>query len=503
MRVSLIILIITIIISFFPLECYDFFWHLKTGEYIFKNGIPREDPFSYNSKGIWINHAWGWDLFAFLLFKIGGFNLLFFFKYLLVFLMAYLLCLLCKDKNFSPFFSFFLIFWALSLSRHRLDLRPDAAGHLFFLILLYLLHNKRYIFIPVLLLFWTNIHASFIFGAIFSAFYFFFYYFKKRSRNFLIYLALTLIFPLLNPFFLKAYLAPIQLSFKVKTLNLINPEWLFAPFIPFFAFYLSIPIVLILFFFDEERLKKLLFIPVLFLSITSLRFIGFFSLSLPFFLEKEKKFYKFAFGTLGILAIFLSFYYFSLPGTGIDKEKIPVEEVNFLKRINPEGNIFCSPGYGGYLIYNFYPEKKVFWDGRNELYFELLKEFEISLKTRENWENFLEKHKIEWAIIKYQGLQKVKKGEKTIFMPFSSIYFKEDKWELVFWDDSGMVFMKKGLMPLKSFKFNPEVPDYLIYLIKNNQIKKEEVIKEMEEKLLQNPNCKRAKKIRGQVLNLD
>ncbi|MEJ5167193.1 MAG: hypothetical protein WHV67_09230, partial [Thermoanaerobaculia bacterium] len=111
--------------------------------------------------------------------------------------------------------------------------------------------------------------------------------------------------------------------------------------------------------------------------------------------------------------------------------------------------------------------------------------------------------KIDWAIIKYQGIQKVKRGEKITFLPFSSIYFPEEKWDLVFWDESGMVFMKKGLMNLKSFKFNPEVPDYLVYLIKNNQIKKEEVINEIEEKLHQNPDCKRAKKLWGQVLNLD
>ncbi|MEJ5167266.1 MAG: hypothetical protein WHV67_09600, partial [Thermoanaerobaculia bacterium] len=133
MKVSFSILIITIIISFFPLSSYDFFWHLKTGEYIFQNGIPKEDPFSYNSRGKWINHAWGWDILVFLLHKIGGFNLLFFFKYLLVFLMAYFLYLLCKDKKFSYFFSFSLIFWALSLARHRLDIRPDGMGHLLFL----------------------------------------------------------------------------------------------------------------------------------------------------------------------------------------------------------------------------------------------------------------------------------------------------------------------------------------------------------------------------------
>lgn len=409
--------------------------------------------------------------------------------------MAYILYLLLRNKNFSIFFNFSLIFWALSLSRHRLDLRPDSLGHLLFLILFYLLNKNRYIFVPFLLLLWANLHASFIFGVFFSIFYFLFYFFKKKDKKYIIFSILSLFFPLLNPFFYNVYLAPIELSFKVKTLNLINPEWLFAPFLPFLAFYLSIPLVLILFFLDNQKFKKILFLPVLLLSLTSLRFIGFFSLSFPFFLEKERKFYKYIFLFMGFLSIFLSFHYFSNFGYGIDREKIPVEEVNFLKRINPEGNVFCSPGYGGYLIYSFYPEKKVFWDGRNELYFDLLLEFENALKSKEKWENFLEKYKIDWAIIKYQGLQRVKMGDEFKLLPFSYLYFSEENWQLVFWDDSGMVFMKRGLRNIKSFKFNPEVPEYLFYLMENNQIKKEELIEEMREKLKQNPDSKRAKKI--------
>lgn len=493
MKLLFKILIISIIISFFPLLSYDFFWHLKTGEFIAKNGIPREDPFSYNSRGEWINHAWLYDLLIYFLLKLGGFSFLFFFKYLIVFLIAYFIYKISAEKSFTPFLIISLILWALSLSRHRLDIRPDALGHLFFLLLLFSFQKRKYIISIIILVFWVNFHASFIFGSILSIFYFILKFLEEKKKINIFYSAFSFILPLVNPFFLKAFIAPIKLIFEVKNLNLINPEWLLPPFLPFLSFYLSIPFVLFVIFNDAKKLNKFLFFPILLLSLTSLRFIGFFSISIPFFIEIEKKYHKYIFFSIGLLSLIFSFFYFSPPGIGIDWIKIPVEEVNFLKKINAEENIFCSPGYGGYLIYSFYPDKKVFWDGRNELYLYILKEFELALKSKNNWKKFQEKYKIDYAIIKYQGMHKFKIGNEFKFLPFSYVYFPKEEWDLIFWDDSGMVFMKKGLKNLKSFKFNPEVLDYLIYLVSIGEIKSDELKQELILKLKQNPNCKRAK----------
>lgn len=37
----------------------DFWWHLRTGEFIFHHGIPRHDPFSWTAAGhAWVTHEW-------------------------------------------------------------------------------------------------------------------------------------------------------------------------------------------------------------------------------------------------------------------------------------------------------------------------------------------------------------------------------------------------------------------------------------------------------------
>lgn len=504
MKKLILIFIITFIISFFPLKNYDFFWHLKTGEFIFKNGIPEYDPFSYNSKGKWINHAWLYDLILYLIIKFFNFHGIFIFKYFLTFLSGLLIFLICREKNFSFFFALSIIFYSLSISRHRLDVRPDSFSIFLFLILLYLLQKEKYKFVPFLLIIWVNFHASFIFALFFSTIYFFYLFLKEKNKNFLIILALSLIFPILNPFTYKAYILPVLLSFKVKTLSLINPEWLSAPFIPFLPFYFStFFIILILIFEKNEKFKKILYLPTTGMALISLRFHPFFAVSFPFFLEKEKKPFKYLFFIFGFFALIFSLKFYSFFGYGFDKVNLPINEVNFLKKINYPENLFCSPGYGGYLIFNFYPEKKVFWDGRNELYFHLLEEFSKSLKSKEKWENFLRKYKINSVIIKYQGYQKFKINGEIFLLPWSVVYFPENEWDLIFWDDSGMVFTRKNLNQFKTFKFNPEGVEYLIGSIKNGKLKKEEVIKEMEEKISQNPKCKRAKKILKEIKKLN
>ena len=37
----------------------DYFWHIKAGEYMFKNGILRKDVFSWILNGkYWMSHEW-------------------------------------------------------------------------------------------------------------------------------------------------------------------------------------------------------------------------------------------------------------------------------------------------------------------------------------------------------------------------------------------------------------------------------------------------------------
>lgn len=55
-------------------------------------------------------------------------------------------------------------------------------------------------------------------------------------------------------------------------------------------------------------------------------------------------------------------------GFGIARHAYPVKAANFVDAANPGGQMFNEPSDGGYLIWRFYPQRKVFFDGRWEVY---------------------------------------------------------------------------------------------------------------------------------------
>ena len=63
-----------------PLSDGDFWWHLKTGEYIVRNfSIPRIDFYSFTVPGRhWVAHEWLSEVIFYLVYSRAGFNTLIF-----------------------------------------------------------------------------------------------------------------------------------------------------------------------------------------------------------------------------------------------------------------------------------------------------------------------------------------------------------------------------------------------------------------------------------------
>jgi len=54
----------------------DMWWHLRTGELIWTQGIPRHDPFSFTvAGGEWITHEWLSEALMWAFYRVGGLQL--------------------------------------------------------------------------------------------------------------------------------------------------------------------------------------------------------------------------------------------------------------------------------------------------------------------------------------------------------------------------------------------------------------------------------------------
>lgn len=156
----------------------DFFWHLATGRYIVQNQVvPDTDVFGYATAGVeWIPFEWGWDVITYGLYNLGGYNLILAFRSLIFTLIFFLYYLLLRKFKINAVISFILFFILLVSIMDRLSPRPHVLTYLFFVLLLYIITQFKYLnrdkylkwlyFLPLLFLIWGNVHMGVLAGGL-------------------------------------------------------------------------------------------------------------------------------------------------------------------------------------------------------------------------------------------------------------------------------------------------------------------------------------------------
>jgi hypothetical protein len=152
------------------------------------------------------------------------------------------------------------------------------------------------------------------------------------------------------------------------------------------------------------------------------------------------------FSLLIFIFFFVSISYFDLRyasdkkwfGTGLDNF-VPVNEVAYLKKYKLEGQVFNDYVIGGYLLWDLYPDYKVFIDPRGGLYrnkvFPDYIEFTMKHVTTEDIRNFTEKYPFKIVILHYRQMA-------LIFD-----FLKCDDWRLLYFEKNAAILIHKSLLP--------------------------------------------------------
>jgi hypothetical protein len=153
------------------------------------------------------------------------------------------------------------------------------------------------------------------------------------------------------------------------------------------------------------------------------------------------------FSLLVFLFFFVSVSYFTIRyctnskwfGGDLDNF-VPVKEVAFLKKYHLEGQIFNDYVIGGYLVWDLYPDYKVFIDPRGGLYrnqvFPDYMEFTMRPATTEAVHQFTKKYPFKVAIILYRELPLIFKFLKS-----------GDEWRLLYFEKNAAILIHKSLLP--------------------------------------------------------
>lgn len=121
--------------------------------------------------------------------------------------------------------------------------------------------------------------------------------------------------------------------------------------------------------------------------------------------------------------------------SGIEQRRYPKGAVDFVLSNNIEANLFNDFNSGAYLIGRAYPKRKVFIDGRTELYgSEFFKQYQAVTEG--------EVEAIETTINKYNISAILLSLTSRSVPPVIKYLYTNPQWKIVFFDESGLVFLK-------------------------------------------------------------
>jgi hypothetical protein len=148
----------------------DVWWHIRSGEYTLTQGMIHADPFSYTRAGeAWINHSWGSQVVLYAIWQAAGsFGLAVFTAALATGGMVFVY----RVSSGNAYLRAFALVLGAATAAVFWSPRPQMFSFFFTALLLYILHihkrEKRDVLwgIPVLMAVWGNLHAGFAIGFI-------------------------------------------------------------------------------------------------------------------------------------------------------------------------------------------------------------------------------------------------------------------------------------------------------------------------------------------------
>ncbi|MFB3896490.1 MAG: tetratricopeptide repeat protein [bacterium] len=470
-----LVLVSAIIFSLFPVSNVDIWWHLKTGQYILENHtLPSHDIFTYTipQETRWHDVQWLFQIIVALLYSLGGWNALIGLRILCIMILTWLLWRWLLERGYTAGITSFTILIILLASRYRFFVRPELFSFVFITILLWQFDRfvRKGTFSIGLTLFvqwlWANTHTSCILGCLTATIFVSERWFITKSlviqnnkrkpfiTNLGIYLILFYIVTLLNPhgwimltygftegrklyigefqpihwpFFLgasgicillaltgfKSMLKKENRFFWILSLLLLIPTWRMNRFFPYLAIALApvqaygcMQLIQLISRFNRIRVFKFAYYTI---TIIVLMFLVWFT----FLIEKKQSFHF-----------------------GVDNAEYPVAAADFVIRENIRGRVFHISNDGGYLIWRFYPDRKVFAFNETKLNQKMIERC-IQTQQSDSLRQLLDEYKVTYAILPCNYMDWNIDG-KTVGTNISS--WKD--WSLIFWDDTSMVLIK-------------------------------------------------------------
>lgn len=428
----------------------DFYWHLKTGEYIINNNkIPHTGIFSYyaiSNNLTWISHEWLFEVIIYLyqnLFSNYGASIYIIFSLIILSFLSWKL----NQENFIKY-PFYTVIWAvvsMLILANKILPRPHLISYILFAVTILIAfqiqkgkNNKIIFLVPIISILWSNIH-----GGSSNLSYIIYGIFlldsirrkdKELSKKYLTTLVLSLLFIMINPHGIKMIFYPYQnMTYKVmlscidewQRLNIFSIDGIFYLLFIISIIYilfknrkeLNLLTILLISIFTLLAIKSTRFMPYLLIVSTSI---------IPNYIQTSK--FKidiipiFIFVVLVFIILTITIV---IPQVNNSFKRISDDMIQYLKE-KENLVLYNSYNLGGYLIYK---DISVFIDSRADIYINC--NFSDVCQIEKGYQpNLLEKYNFNTLIIEN------KSGAYS--------YLKNnDNYELYMQDKNNSLFIKK------------------------------------------------------------
>lgn len=455
-------------------------WHIRSGELILSTrSVPRTDPFSASMAGQrWYAWEWMYDAVIAVVHQRLGLNgVVFFSSTIIALTFALLFRLLLRCRTSLPLALFFLIL-SLSVSSIHFLARPHLVSWLFTLLWFQILDSseaeaystgqRKLFWLPVIMLFWANLHGGFLLGFallgayLLSALIDFFRgdpASRQHEKGSLVKLGtvtvLSLVASLVNPYGFNLYVHLYRYlsdRWLMKHINeFLPPNFHGAPQLCFAAMLLltiltlalararvhlshlfvimlavasglyasrNLPVASILLTLIIAPLLSQVFSGAASNPQTPPRLSSFLkrvqswsSRMTELELSLRDRLWPVAILVLGILVCAHGgrLGAWQVMNAHFDAKRFPVEAVDVIAERNIHEPIFTLDSWGGYLIYRLYPRTQVFVDDRHDLYgSEFFKQYLTTIRVEPGWQVLLNEKHVNWILVpKDSGLARV------------------------------------------------------------------------------------------------
>lgn len=456
-----------------PVADPDFWWHLRTGQWILENGqIPHGDPFSFTNFGKeWTAHEWLSEVILYGLYRLGGLPLLIF-VFALVITAAFVIVYLRSPGK--PFVAVFALLLGALATAPTWGVRPQMFSLLLSSVFLYLLdryqetgNHRHIIHLPFMTVLWVNLHAGFALGIFLTG-----AYIASQGINFLKALAakdeeargaalhrgLTfalaflacLLAVLVNPNGARMYSYPFETLTSPSMMMFIqewaSPDFHLAEWQPLAWLLLALIAAGILGRKPANPAHLLLTIVLGYFSLRSMRNVSLFALAaIPLLAAQAAAVFRTgpevrAANRLGrwlnplllalvLLAVGLRFASVALEQEQAEAETYPVAAVDWIDENRPEGQIYNTYGWGGYVLWRL-PGYPVYIDGRADLYGDqFIYDYLAVYRAEPGWETTLEAADV--------GLALLESGS-----PLAHAMADSPDWQRAFSDELSVVYTR-------------------------------------------------------------